>query len=162
MKKNLFWIVYGLAVFLLTACNENKPTATMIEGAWELLQVEKNDEGFGTTTTYQSKEDVWLFQDGHISGWKYVQQDGDKDEFWENYDSDCEREYVIEGEYPNMKIIEVTRRTNESETTIRNQRYKVEKLTEKELVLIPVPTSIRYVFRRENTLVDYLSAKEKE
>ena len=180
MKKNFVMMLCGLAAVVMTACNENKPEAGMVEGGWELRTMVSDHTVYadmtgtthysdeGNTRTYDTKEEVWLFYEGHISKWQYAESDGQS--FWDGYLCDCERTYTVVGEYPDpMYIEERSRSTIPGDCgTWSTQRYQIEKLTSREMVLTTVnrmyvsqtkesvDVNVTCTFRRENTLLGYL------
>lgn len=180
MKKYLFLFAVALA---LIACNQNQPTAAMVEGAWELRTVVYDHTVYAdqtgtthyseesTTRTYDTKEDVWLFYDGHISEWQYVESKGES--FWDGYNCDCERVYnIIEERQDHTKSLSIEEKTRSIIPgfcgTWSTQLYKVEKLNSNEMILTTVirmsvsekqelvDIFVTYTFRREKTLLDYL------
>ena len=178
MKTKLF-LLAALAIALV-ACNEPVGETSLIEGGWELqtwtmdktITADQSGnthlENKPSTREYKDKERVWLFYKAHISQWSNFSYEGE--EFWSGYADDAEHAYVVEGEGDQMYIIETTTSTipgMEGHSVVT--RYHVEKLTKSQMVLTTtqamyvsdlestVDVFQTYTFKRENTLLDWLT-----
>ena len=101
--------------------------------------------------------------------WEMKTAEYDGETLWEPYMCDCYRNYVIEGEGNEMQIIQtagsIIPGMEEYQTVTR---YKVEKLTRKELIISytdtmyisdtqsTVDVQVVLCFQRENTLMDFI------
>ena len=164
---------------LLSSCEETIGNPSLVEGAWEMKTAEYDKTVYADSNdqthlkdssyvrTYENKEHVWLFYQNSISEWGYFEYDGET--LWEPYMCDCYRNYVIEGEGNEMQIIQtagsIIPGMEEYQTVTR---YKVEKLTRKELIISytdtmyisdtqsTVDVQVVLCFQRENTLMDFI------
>lgn len=164
---------------LLSSCEETIGDPSLVEGAWEMTTAEYGKTVYADSNgqthlkdssyvrTYENKEHVWLFYQNSISEWSSFEYDGET--LWEPYMCDCYRNYVIEGEGNEMQIIQTTGSIipgmEEYQTVTR---YKVEKLTRKELIISytdtmyisdtqsTVDVQVVLCFQRENTLMDFI------
>lgn len=177
MKARL--IILSVFASVLVACNEPIGDASLVDGAWELQQVEYDKSVYANLTgathytddsytrTYKDKEMVWLFYQGHISWWQQYNDDGNL--IWGGYMGDAEITYTVEGEGKDMVIVQTSRSTIPGiESTPYVTRYKVEKLSKGKMVLTTTSTPYvseldsviqvqeLYSFKRENTLMDYI------
>lgn len=158
MKKTFIWFAF-VALWMMS-CTQQNPTLA-VEGAWELTREEYISGDNHDSYSYEYKENVWLFYEGHIAVWKYVEENG----LWDGFLCDCVREYMVEGELPVRYIIETSWSTipmpegQEPSKTIT--RYGVEKLTTDEMILLQ-SESTRLFFRRENTLLPYLMTQKEK
>lgn len=182
MKTKLY-LVAVLAIALV-ACNEPIGETSLIEGGWELQRLTSDKTVSAdltgnthlseepSTKEYKNKEMVWLFYDAHISKWSQYSEEGET--FWGGYYEDAEHTYAVEGEGDHMYIIETTTSIIPGiEWHSSVNRYHVEKLTKTEMVLTKTETMYvsekdsmvdvfqTYIFKRENTLLDWFSV-EKE
>lgn len=180
-KKSSFLIALCIlcAGALLSSCEETIGNSSLVEGAWEMKTAEYDKTVYADSNgqthlkdssyvrTYENKEHVWLFYQNSISEWGYFEYDGET--LWEPYMCDCYRNYVIEGEGNEMQIIQtagsIIPGMEEYQTVTR---YKVEKLTRKELIISytdtmyisdtqsTVDVQVVLCFQRENTLMDFI------
>lgn len=180
-KKSSFLIALCIlcAGALLSSCEETIGDPSLVEGAWEMTTAEYDKTVYADSNgqthlkdssyvrTYENKEHVWLFYQNSISEWGYFEFDGET--LWEPYLCDCYRNYVIEGEGNEMQIIQtagsIIPGMEEYQTVTR---YKVEKLTRKELIISytdtmyisdtqsTVDVQVVLCFQRENTLMDFI------
>ncbi len=180
-KQSSFLIALCIACTgaLLSSCEETIGNPSLVEGAWEMKTAEYDKTVYADSNgqthlkdssyvrTYENKEHVWLFYQNSISEWSSFEYDGET--LWEPYMCDCYRNYVIEGEGNEMQIIQTTGSIipgmEEYQTVTR---YKVEKLTRKELIISytdtmyisdtqsTVDVQVVLCFQRENTLMDFI------
>ena len=186
--KAKHWLMAMMCVggLVLTSCEKEVPgDATFIEGAWELRTASYDKTVYADqqgnshlkdsayTRTYGEKEQVWLFYQNHISWWEYGEYEGEG--FWSGYMCDCYRNYVTEGEGNTLEIVETSGSIIpgvEGHTIVT--RYKVEKITNKQMILScvdkmyisdtqsTVDVHVEYTFKRENTLLDYIRSEYEE
>ena len=173
-------ILFALIAAVFCACNQDGiGDASLIEGGWDLRTADYDKtvysdlEGYthmkdsACTTVYEDKELVWLFYQGSVSMWSYYIYEGEGD--WSGYNSDSYTRYTTEGEGANMTLVLTSGSIIPGfggVTTTR--RYKVEKLTNKAMVLSiteqmynsdsrsPVDVHAVYTFKRENSLLEYI------
>lgn len=180
-KQSSFLIAFCIACTgaLLSSCEETIGDPSLVEGAWEMKTAEYDKTVYADSNgqthlkdssyvrTYENKEHVWLFYQNSISEWGYFEFDGET--LWEPYLCDCYRNYFIEGEGNEMQIIQtagsIIPGMEEYQTVTR---YKVEKLTRKELIISytdtmyisdtqsTVDVQVVLCFQRENTLMDFI------
>ena len=180
-KKSSFLIALCIlcAGALLSSYEETIGNPSLVEGAWEMKTAEYDKTVYADSNgqshlkdssyvrTYGDKENVWLFYQNSISEWSSFEYDGET--LWEPYMCDCYRNYVIEGEGNEMQIIQtagsIIPGMEEYQTVTR---YKVEKLTRKELIISytdtmyisdtqsTVDVQVVLCFQRENTLMDFI------
>ena len=175
-------ILFALIAAVFCACNQDGiGDASLIEGGWDLCSVDYDKTVYADytgnthlkdsayTRAYEDKELAWLFYQGSISEWSYYYDEQEHQGHWSGYACDCYRNYVTEGEGNSLSIIETSGSIipgMEGETSI--QRYKVEKLSSKSMVLSTidrmyvsdlqsaVDVHAVYTFKRENSLLEYI------
>lgn len=178
MKKQ--FIILALCAAVFCACEKDGiGDASLIEGGWDLRTADydkyvyADNSGYthmkdsAYTQAYEDKEITWLFHNGNISIWSYYVQDGQG--YWSGYNCDCYIFYTTEGEGDSLTIVETRGTTLPGYGGVPiTRRYKVEKLTNKSMVLSaiermynsdtqsPVDVNAVYTFRRENSLLEYI------
>ena len=180
--KNKFFIFALLCAFMLTSCEpDGIGDASLIEGGWDLCSVDYDKTVYADytgnthlkdsayTRVYEDKELAWLFYQGSISEWSYYYDEQEHQGHWSGYACDCYRNYVTEGEGNSLSIIETGGSIIPGmEDATYTERYKVEKLTSRSMVLSctermyvsdlqsSVDVHVVYTFKRENTLLEYI------
>lgn len=178
--KSKFCIFALVCALALSSCEPNGiGDASLIEGGWDLRTADFDKTVYADlsgnthlkdsayTRLYEEKEQVWLFYQGNVSVWSYFVYEGEG--HWSGYDSDSHTIYTTEGEGANMTLVLTTGSiipgSGEIATT---RRYKVEKLTNKAMILSiteqiynsdtqsPVDVHAIYTFKRENSLLAYI------
>ena len=182
MKNKVFFVLALMGAFVLTACEpDGIGDASLIEGGWDLCSVDYDKTVYADytgnthlkdsayTRVYEDKELAWLFYQGSISEWSYYYDEQERQGHWSGYACDCYRNYVTEGEGENMTIVETSGSIIPGyEGWPSIQRYKVEKLTNKSMVLSTidrmyvsdlqsaVDVHVVYTFKRDNSLMEYI------
>lgn len=185
MKQNILKrisIVFGaMMAVMLSSCESPIGEASLVEGAWMVKtctsdksvsadqqgNTHLNDNEY--TYTYKDKELAWLFYQGYISWWSGYEDNGN--DLWSPWAGDMSIMYTVEGEGKNLVIVTETRSTIPGECgTPSVLRYKVEKLTSKEMTLScneemyvsdlksTVDVHVTYTFVREQSLMDFVNA----
>lgn len=185
MKQNILKrisIVFGaMMAVMLSSCESHIGEASLVEGAWMVKtctsdksvsadqqgNTHLNDNEY--TYTYKDKELAWLFYQGYISWWSGYEDNGN--DLWSSWDGDMSIKYTVEGEGKNLVIVTETRSTIPGASgTPSVLRYKVEKLTSKEMTLScneemyvsdlksTVDVHVTYTFLREQSLMDFVNA----
>ena len=184
MKQNILKrisIVFGAMIaVMLCSCESPIGEASLVEGAW-MVKTRKADKSISAdlsgnthlddkvySYTYADKELAWLFYQGYISWWSGYEDNGN--DLWSPWAGDRSIKYTVEGEGKNMVIVTETRSTIPGASgTPSVLRYKVEKLTSKEMTLScneemyvsdlksTVDVHVTYTFVREQSLMDFVN-----
>lgn len=179
--KHFLMAVLCLVGFTSVSCDREVPgDATFIEGGWEIQTVTVDKvvyaDWYGNTYVrdslytreYKPGEEAWLFRNNYITEWHYSNEEGD----WNSTYCDCYQKYVVEGEDDNLEIVVTSGSIipgHEEYTSI--SRYKVEKITNKHMILSTVSkfyisdlestvnVQQEYTFKRQDSLLKYILSR---